>query len=693
MLFPLLRHAVTKIRPQLVTQFVFVTPIADRIASGARRIAAYQPSGPTKLHSPQPSGASALKDAGLRLSEKEAQEDDDADFWAKLEARATTDPNPVHPGYTRSHIHKTRPFAILDAEAQSAVDQAKAKVKEALQQENPYELLRAFYQALEDHSYVTSIPSTAFIEILRLLDPSYFIEPFRTVYQDLHDNQIAHLEDGTGQLQELFADYVETFHDIVQIRRAANCHLGIEEYRLMLNCARSVGDETTANALWGEMSFNDVAADTHCYNSYMEAKCWSRAYESAGRRKLRVIPFLKVMRLPARGHFRKQFYPGYQTGDHGVKNTITRLFSRMLEAGVEADAKTFSLLMIAMAREGDLEGVSSILKRLWDVDVEAVMGQEDEFIEPSTMSRQSPLFPTDDFLFTIAHIFGSNNDVPRSLRIVDYISRKYSISIDIRVWSELLTWTFVLSTPRDKTAQDRGFDIGKLPTQSVQNLWSIMTSEPYNVRPTISMINQYIRNLWTRDMLDPMLDQMRYGKSLHRQQLRAYLDQHRNLRKAEEEVDLSPYPPEPGFSIHALRVATEIQRLREYADWLTVSRWFRLLLAGRRWAGGDEGRMDWQRRRLPSVVAEFYRYRPRAGIIYTTATCRVEFHPGFEKEEMVVNMAPSAWEDTVCIWDAQPFPIEYENAPEIPIPSEDKGEYRMDDRDGMPTEHTSSQSG
>ena len=626
------------------------------------------------------------------MSKQEAQQDDDADFWATLEARAPTDPNPLHPGYARSHIQKNRPFTILDGAAQKTIDQAKAKVKEALRQENPYALLRAFYEASQDHSYVTSLPSTAFIEILRLLDPSYFIEPFKTVYQDLHDNQIAHLGDGTSQLQELFADYVETFQEIVQLRRAANCHLDVEEHRLMLNCARSVGDEITANSLWNEISFQNLAADIHCYNSYIEAKCWSRAYDTAGRRKLRVIPFLKVMRLPARGKIRKKFYPGYQTGDHGLKNSITLLFSQMLKAGVEADAKTFSLLMIALAREGDLEGVSSILKRLWDVDIEAVMGQEDEFIEPSTMSRQSPLFPTDEFLFTIAHIFGSNNDVPTSLRIVDHISRKYSISINIRVWSELLTWTFVLSTPRDETAQGRGLGIGKLPIQSVQNLWNMMTSEPYRVQPTMSMVNQYVRNLWTRDMLDPMLDQMRYGKSLHQAQLRHYVNQNRKLKKAEEEADLSPYPPGPEFSIHALRVATEIQRLQEYADWLMVSRWFRLLLAGRRWGGGDKGRMDWQRRRLPTAIAEFYRYRPRAGIVYDAATCRIEFHSGFEKQEMVVNMAPGAWEDILCVWDADPVFIEYEDTLEASIGGEDEEGYRMKDRNKMPSEHTVSRS-
>ena len=142
-----------------------------------------------------------------------------------------------------------------------------------------------------------------------------------------------------------------------------------------------------------------------------------------------------------------------------------------------ADSRAFCLLITALAKEGDLVGVKSILKQAWDVDADKPVDVDEDPGRPNGLSRQSPLVPDDRVLWTIANIFGSNNDIPAALRVVDYISRRYSISIPLRVWDGLLMWTYVLSVRRSwKVMSDTdwaGTALGKLPLQAVESVGTL----------------------------------------------------------------------------------------------------------------------------------------------------------------------------------------------------------------------------
>jgi hypothetical protein len=43
---------------------------------------------------------------------------------------------------------------------------------------------------------------------------------------------------------------------------------------------------------------------------------------------------------------------------------------------------------------------------------------------------------------------------------------------------------------------DTSKEISQLPPESVTNLWYIMVSEPYNVKPTLGIYNRLIINLY-----------------------------------------------------------------------------------------------------------------------------------------------------------------------------------------------------
>ncbi|MCJ1366705.1 hypothetical protein MMC16_005835 [Acarospora aff. strigata] len=484
-------------------------------------------------------------------------------------------------------------------------DKAAEAVLKALQDRDPGKLLRAFSQASKYPGYVGSIPATTFTEILRGLNPKYFVDPYKAVLQDLSAANVRVL--GIRPLETFFVDLLESMQDIILKRRQAGHVLGIPDYKLLLNYARSVGDVGTADAVWKDMRKDKIQPDTVCYNLYLEAKCWSGAYEAAQRQKLRVIPHTFTMRLRKE---RKHPFLGFQVGDRwGLKLEIVGLFDRMIRQGLQGDERTFTLMMTAMGREGDLKGVKAILEKVWGVDMDKLQGGDE--VSPDSVERypiDSPLRPTARLLFTIAHIFGSNNDIPAALRLVDHVSRQYSLHIPVDVWSQLLEWTFVLSLKRYGARKADGASLGRLPPESVASLWNTMISEPYNIKPTSSMYSKYIKNLNMRQMLRPTLQMMREGKHLYQDTYRAYRNaRNRYLFARDRHCD---HVDKFGIrnKLTKLQLRLERARMRRARDYLYLKRWVRLLLGNTRW-NYDRSR-SWERRGVPDALEEWGPFLP-----------------------------------------------------------------------------------
>lgn len=169
----------------------------------------------------------------------------------------------------------------------------------------------------------------------------------------------------------------------------------------------------------------------------------------------------------------------------------------MLKDGAVANEESFRIVMTALAREGDLETVQSILHRMWNINVDGLRkGKDEEALKPKYMDPSNPLRPTANLLFTVAHAFGINNDIPIALRLVDFIARHYDLQIPRETWEQLFEWTFVLSLPRTGVkARTDGTREGELPQQAVANLWNTMTGTAYLIKPTMGMYNHLMRNL------------------------------------------------------------------------------------------------------------------------------------------------------------------------------------------------------
>lgn len=164
-------------------------------------------------------------------------------------------------------------------------------------------------------------------------------------------------------------------------------------------------------------------------------------------------------------------------------------FKELVAQGLAGDEVTFTNLMTAMGRENDIAGAKSILKSVYNVDVDLLLAIDEEELEtPTFYEEDSPLRPSSRLLFTVAHVFGSNNEIAIAFKLVDFISRNYNLEIPFDVWVQLYEWAFVLQLKRMGVQRRQGLDIGKIPPEVLDNLWDVMTDEPHNVEPDIALL-------------------------------------------------------------------------------------------------------------------------------------------------------------------------------------------------------------
>ncbi|KAL9102103.1 MAG: hypothetical protein Q9163_002707 [Psora crenata] len=509
-----------------------------------------------------------------------------------------------------------------------AVKHAYKKISRALESRDSQGLLREVWNLTRDDAVIASIPATTFVEILRQFEPCEDFLPFRYDYKDRipkHYSMLTHQKERRyKELECRRIMYWDISHRRVQMGRQH----GIQEYKYLLRCARGTWDGGGALRIMQDMMDRNIQPDLACYNYYFEARCWSDAWYPDERQRLRVF-----------GHTQKRreqisqlwFRAGvninpHKLGQDGLKAEVTRMFTHMIESGTVADAKAYGHLVTALGREGDMQGVKAVLKRAWNVDVDTINDAQD--IKPQIrIPKDSPLYPDQSLLFIIAHAFGSNNDVSTALTVVDHFSRKFTIPICQEVCEELLEWAYTLSTPRSKKRREEEAQLGqlgRLSVQTVENLWDVLISEPYCCEPTLAMYDVLIRSFRRRDYLFPMLRYMLQAYEIHlrdAQQYQENLSKVRNMPNGKSSVDLDA---------NAQRIQQELNQLREkvFVSFVTIHKWFSLLLTGQRFLTKGSRVSVWQRQLLPNVVDVFWRFRDTDGVQYNTETGRVLLRDG-----------------------------------------------------------------
>lgn len=335
---------------------------------------------------------------------------------------------------------------------------------------------------------VGSLPQIVFVEALHRLSPSHFVDPYRILHHPLHIWFV--MSHGLQRIEEIFDQFVHSLLTVTCYRTAAGHSLQLAEYTHLLDCARSMGNAPFAEMIWDAMQDQGVAPDATCYNHYMEAMAWDHCYTGPEAYHLRILPYsyLKRRRRP---EARTVGWRGYGTGGCSVRRAVNTLFSDMLDDGHIGDERTYINLLIASARVGARPGMLHVLQTAWNVDVEALEHETDPSKLPPVTPHDpnSALYPTENLLFAIAHALGTNNDIPGAVRTVQFVSSSYNVPITARVWHELFERAYVLS--RRGESHDRpvkeAYNTGPIDMGVVRQIFDTMTSEPYNVTPTMQI--------------------------------------------------------------------------------------------------------------------------------------------------------------------------------------------------------------
>lgn len=364
---------------------------------------------------------------------------------------------------------------------------ASIELHDILREGHPERILYALLSPFSDWFYHHASPSF-FAATFALLDPKYFVDPFKEVYRYIKPSLIY----GGNEirivrtLEAQFGALTSQLEQILKRREDVGHVLDLAACKHVLAFAAALADKQMADLVWKQMMpFAKIAPDIDCYAYYMEAYCWAGSWRKDEQYTFQVTE--ARMNLRRKGGVKG--FTNYAVGpERGLRRQMTDLFKELVRSGLEADEAIFTELMVAMAREGDMEGVKSILKSVWNIDVELLAKVDEEEVEtPSHYEEYSILRPTNRLLTTIAHVFGINNQVLLGFRLVDFVSRQYNLPIPYGIWFQILEFVYIFSSYPSKYRQRRGLAAGQVPNTTFEEIWFICTDEPHNIIPDTAM--------------------------------------------------------------------------------------------------------------------------------------------------------------------------------------------------------------
>ncbi|OJJ51001.1 hypothetical protein ASPZODRAFT_306030 [Penicilliopsis zonata CBS 506.65] len=467
---------------------------------------------------------------------------------------------------------------------------------------------------------VGSLSQVAFVEVLHLLSPTYFIDPYREIHRPLHPTAVQ--VKNCRSLESIFDEFATKLANIVLARRRAGHVLGLAEYTHLLDCARSMGDADMAEVVWQDMQEDGVLPDIRCYNLHMEAKVWDTSYTGREKYRLRMTPYAfrkrRVVFEEANG------WQGYGTATRSVRRDVMGLFNQMTMSGNEPDETTFATVILASGRVGHVAGVKSVLRHVWNIDMDTLAEDKGTTSQPpvTPYDRTSPLHPTGRLLFAVAHAFGTNNDISAALQTIGFISRAYNITVPDAVWLELFERAWVLSRPRFGPDAARNAK-GQVSSEFLTAVYQTMTADPYNVRPTIEVYHALAKTAWDQSRLAEFQGYMDLAYEAFRE-----TRQQRKTARTILERYLNTLAESSSEALGGLREFADavntyhLLRLRTVQHELTIERLARLLLIHDRWMGRDN--VAWEHQLLPRLLETWRDFLPES-VTYATRGGVVKF--------------------------------------------------------------------
>ncbi|EME86843.1 uncharacterized protein MYCFIDRAFT_172532 [Pseudocercospora fijiensis CIRAD86] len=501
-------------------------------------------------------------------------------------------------------------------------------------------VIRCLFSALraDDMDFIRAIPETTFTDVIRILEPGRFVSKLGNAHIELSAALVESM--AIAPMRAVAYDYSIVLRRIVKMRRSTGKKPTLEDYRMLLRASRDLGGPKMNFIIWKELHEDGHTPDLACWNYYMASYVWKGAHNPGARHKVRVIPFNMLARsdkLPPQRVNRSRFR-NYAIGPGGIRQRILKIFNQMLASGILADEESFRTLITACAREGDVDTVKSVLRKVWRIDVDGIMqGKNEEDMIPRNYAESSSLRPSPHLLFTLAHCFGINNDIPTALRVVDFVARHYKLPITMETWSQLFEWTFALSLKRAEVTEgpNKGDDTGSLPTNSPEKLWTTMIGAPYFVQPTLGMYNRLIKSRSRHRTIEGVVEKMREAfEFVHEQR-----EQTRQAQQHLKELVTKEASGQDMYheSVEHARQEWENLEIIRRRNVFWARRWVRLLLATYQHGYRTDHHFDRSAQLLPALLWDYRYWSPRV-VSYETPTGMVEFELR-QKEEVEWRIA------------------------------------------------------
>ena len=522
---------------------------------------------------------------------------------------------------------------------------------EALVEGHPQKVLFALNNTTHGSAFIESADNAAFTQALSRLDPAYFIEPYIQLYRNLdpylHTDEVRHRQ--ARSLEDRWDKHVVALDGIIARRKQAGHAISLDGYRELLKNAGAMGEELLAIGIFEKlMPEEGVKPDLKCFNYYMQARVWSGWHEARFRGKTRVIRANLNARDHPSGVIGKarlrswQFQPerSEPTTPKWIRQVILNMFQELNRQGSSGNEETYVNLILAMSQAGDVAGIKSVLKSVWNINVDLLAQYDEEEIEsPTYYDEESPLRPTERLLFTLAYTFGNNNDMIAAYQLVDYVSRNYNIPIPEYIWHRLYEMTFVLTRSRSDRksgyAKRWGYLEGQLGHKSLPDFFSLVTGEPHNIKPSVVMLIMLARLERDKHQLDPYLSYVRQALEVldeEKTKLSTLYDEVVGMIKTRQaqagDLSVQFLDKRREFIIKSLHVEKNLQYILT-----AVSH----LLSENEWAGGGK-LTDLAHRQIPNLVQEFDTFLPNE-LNYQLPTGHIDFVNGQHHREYAIQLA------------------------------------------------------
>ena len=551
---------------------------------------------------------------------------DTTDFHSVYESEPQTRADPSQHGGRTDEVNKFVRTEEVGEQRQngthSQTRDSRADIEEIVDEGQPFRILHALLDPSLSSSFISGADDATFSRAFCALDPAVLVEPvtpiFRSMKASLH---IAPKHRLVKSIEQRFESLSGWLDRIIEDRRRSGHKLQVEDFEHVLRLAEAMGDGRLAYNIFQTIMPEDEAMPSlKCYNYYIGALITSGRHEVQQKFLDRITPFSQSLRaVLARGDRSPPYrFEPPLLGIRPVRMAPTALRKAALEAfktltakGLSGDEHTFANLMVAMGQNADVDGVKSILRSVWNINVDLLAQFDEEEIEsPKFYEENHPLRPSQKLLSAIAHVFGSNNEMYSATSLVDYVSRNYNIEVSEHVWMQLYESTYVLSRARNKRKGERSrkLDVGQLESDALPKFYTVLTDEPHNLRPTIEMLifqaNQYRES----HILDPAVELTQECLPLLDANVTELSRLYDELRVAIADASKEHYKLLPA-SFYDIRQAYLLQYFRCQSSVQLISVSFRNIFREGEWAGAGK-ETEWPRRQLPRLIEDSQLWLP-----------------------------------------------------------------------------------